>query len=513
MPNIFYGDANNNYIVSANGDDIIYGYDGVDFLYGRGGNDVLYGGNGEDALYGETGNDTLDGGAGNDILDGGDGIDTASYDSATSAVTVNLSITAAQATGGSGMDTLTSIENLTGSAFNDTLTGDANANTLDGAAGADTLTGGLGDDIYIVDNVGDKVTELAGQGNDTVRSSISYVLGGTANPGAAAVENLELTGTAAINATGNALDNHLVGNAAANVLDGGAGADAMAGGLGDDTYIVDNVGDTVSELDGQGTDTVRASVSFALTGNFVETLVLTGSAAINATGNTLDNTLTGNSAANTLDGAAGADTMTGGLGDDTYIVDNVNDKVIELSGQGTDTVKSSVTYALSGALYPTGTFVENLQLTGTAAINGTGNGINNTLIGNDAANKLSGLGGADTLDGGAGSDTLTGGAGADTFVFSKAPAAGNIDTITDFVVVDDTIQLAKSVFAALPAGVLDTAAFFIGSAAHTASDRIIYNSATGALLYDSDGTGSAAAQQFATLSPGLALTHADFIVV
>jgi len=513
MPNIFYGDANNNYLVSANGDDIIYGYDGVDFLYGRGGNDVLYGGNGEDALYGESGNDTLDGGAGNDILDGGDGIDTASYDSATSAVTVSLAITTAQATGGSGADTLAYIENLTGSAFNDTLTGDDNANVLDGGVGADTMTGGLGDDIYIVDNAADKVTEIAGQGTDTIRSTITYVLGGTLNPGTAAVENLELTGTAAINATGNALDNHLVGNAAANTLDGGTGADAMSGGLGDDTYIVDNAGDTVTELDGQGADTVRTSVTFALTGNFVETLVLTGSAAISGTGNTLDNTLTGNSAANTLDGAAGADTMTGGLGNDTYIVDNVNDKAIELSGQGTDSVLSSVTYALSGALYATGTFVENLQLTGTAAINGTGNGLNNTLIGNDGANKLSGLTGNDMLDGGAGSDTLSGGAGADTFVFSKAPAAGNIDTITDFVVVDDTIRLASSAFGGLPAGVLDPGAFYIGSAAHDATDHIIYNSATGALLYDSDGNGSAAAQQFATLSTGLALTNADFIVV
>ena len=440
MPNIFYGDANNNYLVSANGDDIIYGYDGVDFLYGRGGNDVLYGGNGEDALYGESGNDTLDGGAGNDSLDGGDGIDTASYASATSAVTVNLAITVAQATGGSGMDTLAYIENLTGSAYNDTLIGDDTANTLEGGTGADILTGGLGDDIYIVDNAADKVTELVGQGTDTIRSAITYVLGGTANPGAAAVENLELTGTAAINATGNALDNHLVGNAAANTLNGGAGAD-------------------------------------------------------------------------TLDGGAGADTMIGGLGDDIYIVDNAGDKVTELSGQGTDTVKSSVTYAIGGVLYPAGTVVENLQLTGAAVINGTGNGLNNTVIGNDAANTLFGLAGADVLDGAGGSDVLSGGSGADTFVFSKAPSAANIDSIADFVVVDDTIQLAKSVFAALPAGVLDTAAFYIGSAAHAASDRIIYNAATGALLYDSDGNGSAAAQQFAKVALGLALTHADFIVV
>ncbi|MFM9934989.1 MAG: hypothetical protein ACKVOL_02190, partial [Novosphingobium sp.] len=152
-------------------------------------------------------------------------------------------------------------------------------------------------------------------------------------------------------------------------------------------------------------------------------------------------------------------------------------------------------------------------LTGTTAINATGNSQINNLIGNDGANALSGLGGADVLDGGKGADTLNGGAAADTFAFTTALAPTNIDTISDFSVLDDTIQLARAIFTGLAAGLLDPGAFFIGAAAHAAADRIIYNDATGALLFDADGLDGNAAIQFATLSAGLALTNADFMVV
>ncbi|MGD9978957.1 MAG: calcium-binding protein, partial [Hyphomonadaceae bacterium] len=109
-----------------------------------------------------------------------------------------------------------------------------------------------------------------------------------------------------------------------------------------------------------------------------------------------------------------------------------------------------------------------------------------------------------------GSDRLAGGAGADAFVFSTALGAGNVDEITDFSVVDDTIQLDRSIFTAIGSGALDPDAFHIGSAAADAEDRIVYNSATGALYYDADGSGAGAAVLFATLSTGLALTQADF---
>ncbi|GEO01727.1 hypothetical protein NSE01_35590 [Novosphingobium sediminis] len=493
---------------------------------GNGLANTLTGNNAANTLDGLGGADTMSGGLGDDIyiVDnigdkaielGGQGTDTVR-----SSVTYALS--------GALYPTGTFIENLvltgaaaingTGNGLANTLTGNNAANTLDGLGGADTMNGGFGDDTYIVDNVNDVANELNGQGSDTVRSSVTYSLSGALYPSGTYIENLVLTGGAAINGTGNGLANTLTGNVAANTLNGAGGADTMIGGQGNDTYIVDNVGDKVIELNGEGYDTIFSSVTYAIsgamypTGTSVEALTLTGNAAINGTGNGSDNTLTGNSAANTLNGAGGVDTMIGGAGNDTYIVDNVGDKVNELNGEGFDSVFSSVTYALSGALYPTGTFVEALTLTGSTAINGTGNGLNNVLTGNSGVNTLSGLGGNDRIDGGLGSDTLTGGTGADTFIFSTALAPANIDSITDFSVVDDTIQLASSVFTGLVAGVLDASAFYIGAAAHASTDRIIYNSATGALFFDSDGDGATSAVQFATLASGLALTYADFLV-
>jgi Ca2+-binding RTX toxin-like protein len=290
--------------------------------------------------------------------------------------------------------------NGTGNALNNILNGNTGANVLDGGAGADTMFGDAGDDTYVVDNVGDTVTENASAGADTVQSSITYTLG-------ANVENVTLTGTAAINGTGNSLANVLIGNSAANVL---------TGGTGNDTYVV-GAGDTVTEAASAGTDTVHSSVTWTL-GNNVENLTLTGTAAINGSGNTLNNTLIGNSAANVLSGGTGNDTMSGGAGNDTYVVNVTGDVVTELANEGTDTVQSAVTWTL-------GANVENLSLTGTTAINGTGNVLDNVLIGNSAANTLNGGAGHDTLDGGAGNDTMVGGTGNDVYVVN---ATGDVVT-------------------------------------------------------------------------------------
>ena len=308
--------------------------------------------------------------------------------------------------------------NGTGNALNNILTGNTGANSLDGGAGADTLIGGLGNDTYTVDNIGDVVTETSTLSTeiDSVNSSITYTLG-------ANVENLTLTGTAALNGTGNALNNILTGNAGANSLDGGAGADTLIGGLGNDTYTVDNTGDVVTETSTLSTeiDGVNSSITYTLGAN-LENLTLTGTDALNGTGNALNNILTGNAGANSLEGGAGADTLIGGLGNDTYTVDNTGDVVTETSTLSTeiDSVNSFITYTL-------GTNLENLTLTGTVAINGTGNELANILVGNSAANTLNGGAGDDTLNGGAGADTLIGGLGNDTY---KVDNTGDVVTET-----------------------------------------------------------------------------------
>jgi len=207
-----------------------------------------------------------------------------------------------------------------------------------------------------------------------------------------------------------------------------------------------------------------------------------------------------------LDGGTGADQMDGGAGNDIYVVDHASDFVIERIDGGTDTVLSSVSYALSFDL-------EHLTLQGAAAINGTGNYRDNELGGNAASNNLDGREGNDLIDGKDGSDVLTGGLGADVFAFTTALGAGNVDRIVDFAHGVDRIALDDAVFAGLAPGALAPEAFQIGSAALDADDRILYDPATGGLLFDADGVGGAAAVTFATLQPNLDLTASDFSVI
>jgi Ca2+-binding RTX toxin-like protein len=389
-------------------------------------------------LTGNSGNNRLDGGSGSDKMNGGAGDDTyivdatgdvvtenanEGTDTVLSAVTYtlsanleNLTLTGTSAINGTGN---ASDNVLTGNSGNNTLTGGAGNDRLVGGAGSDKMSGGLGNDTYVVDASGDVVTENANEGTDTVESAVTYTLGSN-------VENLILTGTAAINATGNTLANTLIGNAAANKLDGGSGADTMQGGAGDDSYVVDNAADVVTEQANEGLDSVSSSVSYTLGAN-IENLTLTGSSAINATGNALDNILTGNSGANALiggagndrlDGGSGNDTMLGGVGDDTYVVNATGDVVTENANEGIDTVQSAVTYTLGANL-------ENLTLTGSSAINATGNALDNILTGNSGANTLTGGAGNDRLNGGTGSDKMLGGVGDDTYVVD---ATGDVVT-------------------------------------------------------------------------------------
>ncbi|WP_326937897.1 calcium-binding protein [Frateuria sp. Soil773] len=387
----------------------INGLGGQDIVRAGDGDDIVDGGEGGDQLFGEGGNDQLVGGAGDDLLDGGDGVDALSG-----------GIGSDDLAGGAGADTLDGgdgADHLSGGADNDVLRGGADGDVLDGGTGQDQMIGGSGDDVYLVDDAGDTVTEAAGEGQDTIRSTVSYTL-------SANVERLELAGAAPIDGTGNALDNALVGNDGANrlegqdgddvlqgndgddtlvggagndLLDGGRGIDRSIGGTGDDTYAVDAEGDVIVELAGEGFDVVNASSSYTLSENIEKLVLVEGSGAWQGTGNGGDNTLLGNTASNRLDGGAGADMLVGGLGDDTYVVDDVGDQVVEAAGEGEDTVESSIDYVLGATL-------ENLTLLGSANLNGTGNDQDNVLVGNAGNNRLEGGQGADSLYGGLGDD-------------------------------------------------------------------------------------------------------------
>jgi trimeric autotransporter adhesin len=354
-------------------------------------------------------------------------------------------------------------DQIFGLAGNDTLIGLAGNDLLDGGKGKDKMSGGKGNDTYIVDNAGDKTIEKAGQGTDTVKSSITHTL-------SANVENLTLTGAAAIDGTGNALANTITGNAGNNHLDGGLGADILIGGAGDDTYVVDNAGDTVS--DASGTDTVQSSITYTL-GAGIENLTLTGAAAIDGTGNDLDNTITGNSGDNQLDGGAGNDSLIGGAGtnnlfggagDDTLSgADGVN---AFHGGGGIDTADYSGVTSTDGVIVYASAF--NGTSGSRAAAGDTFSSIekfigtaNNDFFGFEIVGFVNGGAGDDTLElygggtafGDEGSDTLRisgvaaavyggdgndiielfaeastayGGAGDDTINFASTTANGNV---------------------------------------------------------------------------------------
>lgn len=445
-------------IAGAADADVLSGSTAGETLLGLGGADTLFGGDGDDSLIG---------GAGADALFGGNGSDRAQYSDSAAGLTADLQ-NAGLNTGIAAGDTYDSVEGLYGSAFADSLRGDAGANTLTGADGNDSLYGRDGNDSL-----------SGGDGDD--------------------------------------------------LLSGGIGADVHEGGAGTDrAQYSDAAAGLLADLQNAASNTgIAAGDTYA--------------SVENLWGSDFNDTLRGNSAANTLWGDEGNDTLYGRNGNDVLNGGDGNDIFVggagadsHQGGSGTDRaqysdaaagltadlqVAASNTGIAAGDTYDSveGLYGSNFAdtLRGDASANTLwGSGGNDTLHGRSANDTVNGGDGDDVLAGGHGNDSLIGGAGQDGFLFDAAlSAATNLDRISDFSVADDTVRLDNDIFAALAAGVLDAAAFRIGAAAADASDRIIYNSATGALLYDADGNGAGAAVQFAVMTTGLALTSNDFLVV
>jgi Ca2+-binding RTX toxin-like protein len=490
------GSDTNNYIGSGTGTDWLQGEGGNDFLFAGAGNDLLEGGTGNDELDGWQGNDTMVGGTGDDIYNvdsasdvvteyANEGIDTVKvrkssytllanfenadlrYYSGSVSVTGNsannlfiMGTGARSVIGSTGIDTvsyaytaavevdlwtmtlggeaaddyLSGIENLTGSAYDDVLRTLGTASVLDGGPGADTMEGRAGGDIYYVDNAGDIVIEAAGGGSDEVRirNLSSYTL-------PAFVEKLTNTTNYMFTGTGNSQSNEINGGTTVDYLHGGDGHDTLNGGDGDD------------ELHGDGDHDI-------------------------------------------LNGGSGSDLMYGGYGNDVFHVEHVGDSVVELIGEGTDQVYTSLTtYVLSD-------HVENLSFNGAGdpALNFTGSNVNNIILGKGNDDLLAGLGGFDELMGHAGNDVLQGGAGddllvggtgwdvlsgganSDLFRFSEGDSltGSEADRITDFANWIDTIDLRGVDANALVAG--DQAFSFIGTAA--------FSGTAGELRYALNGT-------------------------
>ncbi|WP_240462055.1 calcium-binding protein [Burkholderia sp. Nafp2/4-1b] len=355
------GDAGNDRIFGEAGDDVLWGGEGDDVLvgftasndakqmlsWGESDNDVLYGGNGNDALYGGLGNDYLDGGNDNDFLDGGDGDD--------------------RLFGGAGDD------ELNGGNGHDALSGETGNDKIFGGAGNDTIWGGDGDDIL----VGFTASNDAKQSLAAWETDDDTIYGGAGN-------DLILGGL------GNDL---LHGDAGNDEIQGGDGHDKIYGGDGNDR-LFGQVGNDIL-YGGAGDDLL---VGF--TGNNEAKRTLGPGETDNdyLYGGEGNDTLLGGLGDDYLDGGAGADHMEGGEGNDTYIVNSVNDVILEYANEGYDTVISSANYILNANL-------EELRLVEGFNINGTGNALDNRIVGNSADNILDGVTGADTMIGGKGNDT------------------------------------------------------------------------------------------------------------
>lgn len=484
---------------------VITGNDGNNLLNGKAGIDSLNGGKGSDIYVFDSAADHTDaevtdtGNMGTDeirfaasaagtlnLFAGDTGVERVVIGMGSDLNVVSTGTTALNVNATTVLNALTIIGNaginiLTGTAWGDAIDAGMGDDKLIGGVGNDTLNGGVGNDIYVMNTAADHLVAEISDGSGTA-------------------DEIRFASTTA----GETL----------KVFAGDTGIEKVTIGTGTAAAVVSTATTALN------VDASLASYGLIIIGN-VGNNQLTGTAFVdNISGGAGNDTLQGNLGNDVLDGGFGNDLLVGGKGDDTYIIDSEFDQITESADASLNGVDTAMQ---SSANYTLGANVENLMLTGKTALNGTGNGSDNTITGNTNINILSGSGGSDslyglagndvlyggegsdTLIGGIGNDGLTGGAGSDIFWFNAAAnVSTNKDTITDFVAGVDKLQLSKSIFTTIG----NTGSFSVSDArfwasdsglAHDPDDRLVYNTTSGTLIYDSNGSGASGAVVIAVL--------------
>ncbi|WP_283258449.1 M10 family metallopeptidase C-terminal domain-containing protein [Pseudomonas sp. GX19020] len=529
------GTAYNDTLLGDASGNMILGAAGVDVIYGRAGNDTLYGGDGDDWLYGGDGADWLYGGAGRD---------RAHYGDAIAAVRVDLQSPGSN-TGFAAGDRFFEVEDLVGSAYNDTLLGDAGNNMIQGAggidaiygrAGNDTLYGGDGDDWLYGGDGADWLYGGAGRDRAHYGDAIAAVRVDLQSPGnntgiAAGDRFFEIEDLA-----GSTYNDTLMGDAGSNMIQGAGGIDVIYGRAGNDTLYGGDGDDWLyggdgadwlyggagrdRALYGDATAAVRADLQsqglnsgFAAGDRFFEIEDLVGSA--------YNDTLLGDAGNNMIQGVGGIDAIYGREGNDTLYGGDGDDWLY--GGAGADLLYGGA--GRDRAHYGDATAAVRADLQSPGSNTGfaagdryfeiedlVGSAYNDVLLGDAGNNMISGGAGNDTLFGREGNDTLIGGAGRDVFVFNTAPGVANADLISDFNIADDFIHLDDAIYFSLTVGALDASRFAVGAAATTAAHRIVYNQSSGAIFYDADGSGAGEMVLIATVTANTALTAGHFLI-
>lgn len=527
-----------------------WGRGGGDVFNGGGGDDILDGGRDGDLLYGDEGNDILIGGAGQDYMNGGEGIDTVDYSGSNDGVTVDLANGTASGGDADGPvqivgrgttikhDIIVDVENVVGSFFDDHLIGNDQTNVLSGGHGNDILTGGAGADVL-----------KGGAGSDTAdysdaSSGVRLNLGRGHSEGDT-YESIE-------NLSGSGFNDRIKGDRSANTLTGQGGDDVLRGGGGDDILLGD-FSDQADAIPQPGLGTGYATLGPDATNNSIATAFdISNNFSLTEDPDIFDSTsvlhTTVNATGNGQGGYYSIELAAGtvlSIDVDGIADPNVHDSWIRLldadgnivaqnddgggdpgstSNRDSSTVfvveTTGTYYILQGAWSPDAPgdgWSEAVPEGSTYKLNVSVEFPPEPIQPGEAGNdKLFGGNGNDMLDGGLGADLLVGGRGEDAFRFSTELGADNIDRIKDFNTDDDLILLDSGIFTELGGeGPLGLTAFHKSAAGFSqdAQDRIIYDTDSGALFYDADGSGEGEAIQFAQLKSGLDLSADDFVII